>query len=193
MTPLKSAALVDALGRRRIHAEAQLARDAERSRQEISKLALKLLQRRHCERHLANVDVRQRATAQVDSELSSDAAELVSKHAWEITESEDARFVLFEEFDAKREVWAAAVTTERLLVEEGCVHADLVESLKIQKQYEDEAAGEKLESTVKMLRQEGIFACVAAGGHARCMILTSACRQMERTGSKLLHGCICSD
>jgi len=190
VAPFESAIPADALGRRRIHAEAQLARDAERSRYEISKLAMRLLKQHHREQHLANVDVRQRATAQVDSELSSDAAELISKHTWETTESEEARFVLFEEFDAKREVWAAAVTTERLLVEEGCVHADLVESLKVQKQYEDEAAEEMLESTVKMLRQDGIFACVAAGGHISCMILTSKYRQMERTGSKRLHGCL---
>jgi len=67
----------------------------------------------------------------------ADAAALASKHEKETAELEDTRFALFEEFDAKREAWAA--TKKGLFEEEGSKHAESVEKLVAQKSAEDRA------------------------------------------------------
>lgn len=93
-----------------------------------------------------------------EDQLSLDSATLAAQHVEEVTRFEDARFNIFEEFDAKREAWAAAMRTERLLEEEGAKHVSSVVSLTAKKQHDDDVAKKNLDHIVKVLRQDGIIA-----------------------------------
>ena len=112
--------------REHIRAKAHLARVAVGSRQDISQVALGLLQQRQREQHLANVQIKQRAAAAIEQKYAADTTTLNSKYNKETAEWEDARFALYENFDKKRDAWAAAVN--RLLKEESAKHAQLIQA-----------------------------------------------------------------
>jgi len=119
--------------RERVRTEVQLARAAEQSRHEITKLALELLQQRHRAQEVANIENKQQAMVLVEEKLTTIAAELAVKHGKEVTESEDTKFALFEEFDARRVAWASAVGAMAQLAEEASKHAVLVEAMMADK------------------------------------------------------------
>ena len=127
-------------------------------RHDISEIVFELLQQHHHEQHLANIKFKQQAMVLAEDQLSLDAAALAAQHVEEVTRFEDARFNIFEEFDAKREAWAAAVRTERLLEEEGAKHVSSVASVTAKKQHDDDVAKKNLDHIVKVLRQDGIIA-----------------------------------
>ena len=135
--------------RERVHAEALLVHAAEKSRHEISKLALELLQQRHRAQHVVNVENKQRAMAVVEEKLSTAAVELADRHGKEVTDLEDAKFALFEEFDARRVAWAGTTGAAALLAaEEASKHAALIETIMADKLREDNEAQQSLQSTI---------------------------------------------
>jgi len=147
--------------RERVRAEAQLARAAEQSRHEISKLALELLQQRHHAQHLVNVENKQQATALVEDKFSKAAVELAARHKQEVAESENAKFALFEEFDTRRVAWAGAsaiTATEPQLGDEVSKHAALIETMMEDKLREDNEARQTLQSTMNYL--DRTYLCV---------------------------------
>jgi len=121
--------------REHIRAKARLARVAMGSRQDISQLALGLLQQRQREQHLVNARTKLRATGAVERKYAAATTALTSKYGKEAAEWEDARFALYEKFDEKRDAWAAAV--KKLLKEESAKHGSVVESLVAHKQEQD--------------------------------------------------------
>jgi len=147
--------------RERVRTEAQLARAAEQSRHEITKLALELLQQRHHAQHVVNVENKQRAMALVEGKLSTAAVELAARHDREVTELEDAKFALFEEFDTRRVAWANATTADepQLAAEEASKHAALIETMVADKLREDNEAQQSLQSTISNVPY---FGCVSA-------------------------------
>jgi len=144
--------------REHVCTEAQRARAAEQSRHDISKLALELLQQRHNAQHLTNVETRQQGMAYADTELERAAAELIAKHDREDAKSEDAKFALFEEFDTKRQAWAAAAskTTTELLAEEGLKHTALVEALMVEKLSDNRDARKALQIALQEVKQSSV-------------------------------------
>jgi len=139
--------------RERVRADAQLARAAEQSRHEIGKLVLELLQQRHHAQHVVNVEDKQRAMALVEGKLSAAAAELAARHNQEVTESEDAKFALFEEFDTRRYECAVTTGATALLADEAAKHAALVEATMTDKLHEDNQANQVLQSSLYNLGQ----------------------------------------
>jgi len=146
--------------RERVRTEARLARAAEQSKHEISKLALELLQQRHHAQHVANVENKQRAMALVEDKLSIASAELAAWHDQEVTDLEDAKFALFEEFDKRRVAWAGTIGATALLADETAKHAALIESTIADKLREDNEAQETLQNTISNATRK--FGCVSA-------------------------------
>ena len=147
--------------RERVRADAQLARAAEQSRHEISKLALELLQQRHHAQDVVNVENKQRAMTLVENKLSAAAAELAARHGKEVTDLEDAKFALFGEFDTRRVAWAnAAMADDPQLVDETSKHAAFIEIMTADKLREEDEARQTLQSTIDKLRR-GLYACVS--------------------------------
>jgi len=145
--------------RERVRGEALLARAAEQSRHEISKLALELLQQRRHAQHVVNVENKQRTMAIVEEKFSTAAAELAGRHGKEATDLEDAKFVLFAEFDTRRVAWASATTAhDPQLAEEASKHAALIETLMANKLREDNEAQQTLQTSIPSLRQD--YGCV---------------------------------
>ena len=143
-----------------VRADAQLAHAAEQSRHEISKLALGLLQQRHHAQDVVNVENKQRAMTLVENKLSAAAAELAARHGKEVTDLEDAKFALFEEFDTRRVAWASATGAVAQLAEDASKHAALIEVMTAGKLREEDEARQTLESTIDKLRR-GLYACVS--------------------------------
>jgi len=131
-----------------VRAEALLVRAAEKSRHEISKLALELLQQRHRAQHVVNIENKQQAMAFVEEKLSTAAVELAARHGKEVTDLEDAKFALFEEFDARRVAWASATGAAALLAEVASKHAALIETTMAEKLREDDEALRTLQSII---------------------------------------------
>jgi len=142
--------------RERVRAHAQIARAAEQSRHEISKLALELLQQRHRAQHVANAETREQELAYADSEFEKAATKLALKHNKEAITSEDAKFALFDEFDAKRQAWAAAASKTEVPSEECSKHEALVHSLAEKKLSDDKDALAALQSAIREVTRSSV-------------------------------------